>query len=278
MSTYGTRCAVWGDPISHSKSPNLHEAAYAELGLNWTYERRRVSAGELHEAIEQLDASWRGLSLTMPLKHAALAWGGTSIDPVAQTTGAANTACLNGPSTVRAWNTDVSGLVTALEESGIVPHDEPFTARVLGAGATATSAVAALRQISGGASEIQVLARRDVTVLDIATTRLEILSTQELAPAAVTISTLPHGVVLDEGLTRILASTGGNLFDVAYDPWPTRLANAWQGAGKTAVSGEGMLLHQAVAQIRIWLTGDISEPLPNEDRVVLRMREALSRA
>ena len=63
------RCAVLGDPIEHSLSPVLHRAAYAELGLDWTYDAVRVPAGGLAAFVDDLDADWRGLSLTMPLKR-----------------------------------------------------------------------------------------------------------------------------------------------------------------------------------------------------------------
>ena len=62
------RLAVWGDPIGHSRSPELHAAAYAVLGLDWEYGRRQVGAEGFNDAVEALDDTWRGLSLTMPLK------------------------------------------------------------------------------------------------------------------------------------------------------------------------------------------------------------------
>lgn len=66
-----TRLAVWGDPIDHSRSPSLHAAAYRELGLSWEYGRQRVSEAEFVTRLHDLDATWRGLSLTMPLKNVA---------------------------------------------------------------------------------------------------------------------------------------------------------------------------------------------------------------
>ncbi|MEQ4522402.1 shikimate dehydrogenase family protein, partial [Nocardioides kribbensis] len=67
------RCAVVGDPVGHSLSPVLHRAAYAALGLDWTYEAVRVASGTLPEVLAGLDDSWRGLSLTMPLKREVMA-------------------------------------------------------------------------------------------------------------------------------------------------------------------------------------------------------------
>ena len=107
------RLAVWGDPIAHSKSPQLHAAAYAALGLDWEYTRRRVDEAAFIEALETLDDSWRGLSLTMPLKEKAHRAARTH-DRYADLTGAVNTLLLTGG--ISGFNTDVGGIVDALGE------------------------------------------------------------------------------------------------------------------------------------------------------------------
>ncbi len=66
------RCAVLGDPIAHSLSPALHNAGYAEVGLDWLYDAHLVGSGGLRAFLGGLDESWRGLSLTMPLKREAV--------------------------------------------------------------------------------------------------------------------------------------------------------------------------------------------------------------
>ena len=78
-----------GSPIEHSLSPALHRAAYAHLGLNWTYDRVEVDAHGLASFVHGLDAAWRGLRLTMPLKAAVLELG--QVDQLAQLAGAGNT-------------------------------------------------------------------------------------------------------------------------------------------------------------------------------------------
>ena len=87
------RCAVLGDPIAHSLSPALHRAGYAAVGLDWTYDAHRVVAGGLSAFVRSLDASWRGLSLTMPLKREAVELA-SEVSPVARLAGAANTLLL----------------------------------------------------------------------------------------------------------------------------------------------------------------------------------------
>ncbi|MBM3717232.1 MAG: shikimate dehydrogenase, partial [Actinobacteria bacterium] len=149
----GHRLEVWGDPIAHSRSPRLHAAAYAELGLDWQYGRRQVAEASFVPAVEGLDAAWRGLSLTMPLKHAA-ARRAVTLDDDARRTGAVNTLLLgeDGP---RGFNTDVAGLARALVDYGVAA---PRRVRILGAGATATSAL--VSAAGSGAREIEVRARR----------------------------------------------------------------------------------------------------------------------
>ncbi len=112
------RCAVLGSPIKHSLSPALHRAAYARLGLNWIYERVEVDADGLTSWVDGLDASWRGLSLTMPLKVAVLGLG--EVDQLARLAGAGNTLILEAGSR-RVYNTDVGGLTWAVGRVAATP-------------------------------------------------------------------------------------------------------------------------------------------------------------
>ncbi|GAA5151499.1 shikimate dehydrogenase [Microbacterium pseudoresistens] len=268
------RLAVWGDPIAHSRSPQLHAAAYAHLGLDWEYGRRQMDAAGFRAAVDGLDESWRGLSLTMPLKDAALSWSRVQ-DRHARLTGAANTLVLSGPLRGHAWNTDVGGLVRVLHEHGLGQLDR---VRILGAGATAASALVALAEC--GASRVDVVARRPARVapLDRIAAQIGIaLSAHGFddlpAGADLTLSTLPGGVPLDDDVVTALSQAGGALLDVAYSPWPSTLAVAW--SAEPVISGLEMLLHQAVLQVRIFVAGDVTAVLPGEDVMVARMRAAL---
>ena len=267
-----TRLAVWGDPISHSKSPLLHSAAYRVLGLDWEYERRQVNEAEFAGAVQDLDDTWRGLSLTMPLKDEAFRVA-DSHDAHAELTGVANTLLLG--ERIAAFNTDVGGIVDALRESGVVAPD---AVRLLGAGATAASALVAVSDM--GATRADVRARRPDRASSLVALgeRLGVavtVSTFDRPADAVdlTIASLPGGTELDANVVRPLADQGGVLFDVAYAPWPSALASAWTGG--EAIAGLGMLLHQAVRQIRIFMYGDPSASLPGEPAVVAAMRAVL---
>lgn len=266
------RLAVWGDPIAHSKSPALHAAAYDVLGLDWEYGRQRVDAAGFGDAIGALDDTWRGLSLTMPLKEAAHDRSDV-LDPHAEATGAVNTL-LFGERT-SGFNTDVGGIMDALTEQGLGEREH---VRILGAGATAASALVAAAEL--GARRIDVRARRPEKAADLVALgdRLGVaVSASALSdpasPVELTIATLPGGAALDPAVVEPLSATGGALFDVAYSPWPSALATTWGGG--PAISGLGMLLFQAVRQIRIFDHGDPAVPLRDEDAVITAMRAAL---
>jgi len=275
MLTGPRRLAVWGDPIAHSRSPRLHAAAYGVLGLDWEYGRRRVEETGFTAALEELDADWRGLSLTMPLKHAA-ARAADALDDDARLTGAVNTVLLDG-SGPRGFNTDVGGLARALDEFGV---RDPAAIRVLGAGATATSAVVAAAR--AGAGVIEVRARRtgaaapilllaDALGVDV---RVVALDDPTISPVDATIAALPGGTDLGR-VADDLASHSGPLVDVVYGGWPTPLAQAWERAGGEAHDGLGMLLHQALLQVRVFVGGDPAVALEREPEVLAAMRTAL---
>lgn len=275
----GRRLEVWGDPIAHSRSPQLHAAAYAVLGLDWVYGRRRVDESSFAREVAGLDGSWRGLSLTMPLKGAAFDAARTR-DRRAELTGAVNTLLLtdDGP---HGFNTDVGGIVDALAEQGVSTID---AARIVGAGATATSAVVALCEL--GARRIDVVARRPEAVEPLAALGRRLgadvraagfdASVPSFVP--VTIATLPGDAPVPDAAADALAAASGLLLDVVYGHWPTALSSAWDRAGRPAVGGLGMLLHQAVRQIRIFAAGDPEQPLAGEPAVADAMRAALTDA
>lgn len=246
------KAGVLGSPIAHSRSPQLHLAAYRALGLDsWTYERIDCDAERLPVLVTGLDRQWVGLSVTMPGKFAALAVAEDRSQRAALL-GSANTLVR----TDTGWwadNTDVDGVAGAL---GAV---DPGPAVVVGSGGTAPAAVLALAQ--GGATSITVVARnpaKAARLVDLAhgsgvTARFCALDDPALpavtADAAVLVSTVPADVAA--GYARTLARTPVVL-DAIYDPWPTPLASAVDAAGGTAISGLQMLLHQAFTQVELF--------------------------
>lgn len=253
------RAAVLGSPIAHSLSPLLHRAAYAALDLDWCYDAVEVDADRLPGFLDGLDGSWRGLSLTMPLKQAVLPLL-DEVSPLARDIAAANTVVLDGGRRV-GHNTDVHGIVAALAEAGVTSVRR---AVVLGGGATARSALAALARLRERSPTLVV--RSEPTETLAAARRLGVTPTVvSFSPAVLRgcdllISTLPAGAA-----DRFAAHAADvpALLDVVYEPWPTPLAAACPGV---VVSGVAMLLHQAAAQLEL-MTG---RPAPLE-----AMREAL---
>lgn len=274
--TERTALEVWGDPIAHSRSPQLHAAAYRVLGLHWTFGRRQVPEAEFTGTLASLGGSLRGLSVTMPLKGAAFAAAAWR-DPGAEATGAVNTLLLADDG-ARGFNTDAGGIVRALREAHVDSLEE---ARIVGAGATATSALAALSAL--GARRIEVVARRPGAaarlqqlgeVLGIAVVEVP-LDADSHTPLPVTVATLPGDARVAAASADALATAGGLLLDVVYGHWPTALAEAWARAGNAVLSGEGMLLHQALLQVRVFTGGDMNAELPDERAVLAEMRRAL---
>lgn len=248
------KAAVLGSPVAHSKSPALHRAAYAALGLSgWTYDAIDTTAEQLPDRVGTADAQWVGFSVTMPGKLAALAFADVRTRR-AELIGSANTLVRTADGW-RADCTDVDGMTGALGEVGL-PADAR-SAVLIGAGGTALPTIAALAE--AGINEVSVVARsaqRARSVLELAE-ELHVRATvvpfdaderlrRACADAQVTVSTVPAPAA--QGLIAAVSATS-RLIDVIYDPWPTPLAAAVSDAGGTVVGGLVMLLNQAFSQV-----------------------------
>lgn len=262
------RAAVLGHPIGHSRSPQLHRAAYQYLGFDCSYEAIDVeesAAAEFADAVRR-EPGWNGLSVTMPLK-AVMAAAVDRLDPLAETLGVLNTVTFEATpegTVLTGWNTDVAGLVNALRHAGA---REAPRAVVLGAGGTACAAVAALAKLDSPAVDVYARNYRGsapgvASVRDVGS-RLGITvnlhgwdeAAQACAGADVVICTLPPrgaDAVADEFQALGAQCGGAVLLDAAYDPWPSRIAFAWESAGGKIVPGLEMLLYQAVEQVRLF--------------------------
>jgi shikimate dehydrogenase len=259
--TFLARAAVLGHPVGHSLSPALHTAAYAALGLDWSYQALDVTEDAFPGWFAGLGPGWRGLSLTMPLKRVVIPLL-DQVTPLAASVGAVNTVTWDPSGLSIGSNTDVHGIVEALRSAG-VEAGSVGSACVLGAGATACSAVAALVEL--GCPEVLLQARspeRAGGVLSVAD-RLGIKASvggfglvDDVLAADAVICTLP-GAAAAEWAGRLpggASRPAGVLMDVNYAPWPSAAAGAWTAAGGVAVGGFEMLLHQAAAQFTL-MTG-----------------------
>lgn len=260
--TGGRRAAVLGSPIAHSLSPVLHRAAYRALGLtDWSYDRFEVGEAELAPFLGGLGQEWAGLSLTMPLKRAVIPLL-DEISDTAASVSAVNTVVLTDDGRALGENTDIPGLVAALAERGVTGVER---ATVLGAGATAASALAALGRL--GAREVTACVRTEARAEEMCAWGARLGVTVVAAPwgeaekalaAPLVVATTPAGVT--DALAGAVPAAPGVLFDVLYEPWPTALAAAWSAAGGAVVGGLDLLVHQAVPQVEL-MTGLAPAPL-----------------
>ena len=237
----------------------MHRAAYAELGLDWTYDAVELSPEGLTGFVEGLDRDWRGLSLTMPLKRTIVPMVDT-FDDWARTSGVVNTLLL-GDRRRLGFNTDIPGAMAAVVER---LHDPVRTAVVLGGGATATSVLLALGELGCERAEILVRdpARAGETVAALETHpraprvtvgRLDDASDQlGRLGADLVVSTIPASAQTP----ALLAACAGvpAVFEVVYDPWLTPLLRSARDSGRPSVGGLDLLGHQAVLQVEI-MTG-----------------------
>lgn len=266
---------VWGSPVEHSLSPALHQAAYRVLGLPWSYRYREVSQELITPEWAGVSATLSGISLTMPLKERVMDLVGPR-DSIVDEIQAANTVYRSGETAVLS-NTDPYGVERALEKFGVVAGH----AWILGAGATARSVGYALgrRGTTGVTLFARDAERAERTALHLRNCGLAIQvqlfskMDQAISPQLVA-STLPGDA---EALPEIPSAVVGSaaLFDVAYSPWPSRYAEAWESSSQPVISGLWMLSYQALAQVRLFVNADATQPLENEAEVFSAMVDAV---
>lgn len=286
----GARAAVLGHPIAHSRSPLLHSSAYRELDAAISYTAIDLLPGQAEDFAQRLrtEPGWVGVSVTMPLKDAFIPLIDEPSDRVRRL-GALNTIVVcreAGGVRLLAENTDVDGIVRALDLTSTGARGSsgngPAVA-ILGNGNTALAALEACALM--GAARVELLVRtpdRAGNALDLARTlgleaaalpytdaagRLReydaVISTLPARAAdawlpALGLDTRPGAGPNATAATAGGADTGGVikpgavLLDVAYDPWPSALAAAWEAAGGHVVSGLSMLVHQGVEQVKLF--------------------------
>ena len=271
-----------GSPVSHSLSPVLHTAAYAALGLTWwRYEAIECDEAGLAGLLDRCGPDWAGLSLTMPLKRTVLPLL-DRIEPLVTEVGGANTVVFAAAQRL-GYNTDAPGMVRALAEHGLAggQRGPAWPALILGAGATACAALAALRDL--GERSVTVAVRDPARAGDLlaAADRLGLavtlrpLDSSALAGARVVISTVPAGAAdFAAQIIGQLVPVPSLVFDVVYHPWPTALAAAAGKAGATVVGGFDLLLHQAALQVEL-MTG---RPAPVDEMRQAGLAELARRA
>ena len=259
--------AVIGDPIAHSRSPLMHNAAFRALGLDFAYGAFRVRADDVGAAVAAVRAlGLAGLNVTIPHKQAVLPHLDV-LSPVARLTGAVNTI-VNRDGVLHGDNTDVPGLSRALDEAGLAPRAR--LAIVLGAGGSARATVVALgrrvrtvvvaarrpeqaRTLVGELSS-GLRARLVVVPLDGLAAAGGPAVAQHLAAADVVVNTTPVGMHGEPFLPFAFAATpaGCLFYDLVYTERVTPFLAAARRARRRGVNGLGMLLHQGAVAFEHW--------------------------
>jgi shikimate dehydrogenase len=252
--TAATRvAAVLGDPVRHSLSPVLHNAAYAALGLDWVYVAFEVPAERLGVALDAVGAlGLVGCSVTMPHKAAAAA-ACAELTPAAEALGSVNTVTVLPGGRLHGDSTDGEGLLRSLRDAGVDPAGAATL--VLGAGGAARAVAHAL---AAAGAEVTVTARRveaAAHAAQLASGETVAWAERDAAAAAadLVVNATPVGMgdgaqVVGPGALR----SGQVVVDLVYHPARTPLLAAAEVAGATAVGGLGMLVHQAALQIEHW--------------------------
>lgn len=255
-------CLVLGDPIAHSLSPVIHLAAYRELGLDWDFRRLQVRSGGLKSFLDGADTQLRGLALTMPLKPEALQVA-TFADGLAKVTGAVNTLVPAAGGDWTGFNTDVRGIVEAFRHGGALTGPSGGSGVIFGSGSTAASGLAAFTEL--GLTELTVISRTTgqtgaafqaaqrmgLSVRSVAWHQVEEIN-PALGAAQLVMSTVPAPAQDTLPLAQLQMSPHAIFLDAAYAPWPTPVASWAQACGAQVIPGWEMLLHQGVAQVKLF--------------------------
>ncbi|WP_342319829.1 shikimate dehydrogenase [Corynebacterium mayonis] len=241
------KAAVLGSPIAHSLSPVLHRAGYEAAGLEgWEYERIECTAEDLPRIVGQSDPSYRGFSVTMPAKFAAVEFADV-VTERARAIGSANTLVRTDEGW-RADNTDTEGIAGALDE--LLGATVPSCVLVIGAGGTARPTLWTLAQ--RGVERIVVLNRSDrrseVQHL-VGESELRFVGFEEdIAHLAMNAEAIVSTVPADALEGKVDAVAHAPVLDVIYNPWPTPLAAGVAANGHKVVGGLSMLAAQSYSQ------------------------------
>jgi shikimate dehydrogenase len=256
-------CGVIGNPVEHSLSPAIHNAAFQKLGLNFVYLAFRVET--IGDAIKGLRAlgSFRGASVTIPHKVAAVPFL-DSVEPTARHIGAINTIVAAG-GTLTGYNTDATGALRALRESGVPVKGQRVV--MLGSGGAARAIAFALGTEPGiehltilgiDEQERAALAKdlRSKTGMTVQESLLDEGMLQKVLPDThVLIHCTPIGMspkVHETSVPAPLLHAGLTVMDIVYNPRDTRLLKDAKVAGCRVIPGLEMFLHQASAQFELW--------------------------
>ena len=257
-------CGIIGDPIEHTMSPAMHNAAFRELGLDYVYVAFRVKSHELAGAISGVRVlGIRGLNVTIPHKVTIIPFL-DELDPLAEKIGAVNTI-VNKEGMLKGYNTDATGFLQALLDKGVEPRGKKVVIMGAGGASRAISFILAERGASLAilnrieeldwaeelASKISSVFGKEVRALELQEANLRMA----LDEAEVLVNATSVGMSPNTELTPVpvsLLRPGLVVFDIVYNPLRTKLAAAAEQAGAESVMGLDMLVWQGALAFEIW--------------------------
>jgi shikimate dehydrogenase len=259
------RLGIFGWPVAHSKSPQMHESAARALGIALRYERFEVAPNDLAWAVRrQQSAAIDGYNLTVPHKEAIMELI-DEVAPTARAIGAVNTVARVDGRYV-GHNTDAPGLVRSLQEAGVQTTNARVV--VLGAGGAARAAVVGLS--NAGADKIAVLSRRpEQSEALTQSLGAEVACNLEAAPlgeasryfetatllvqtTSATLGSNPNALRFAASLPIDALPPDAAVVDMVYEPRKTSVLARAQERGLPIVDGLGMLLHQGAIAFEMW--------------------------
>jgi len=270
-------CAVIGDPVEHSLSPALHNAAFEALDLDWAYLAFRVAPERIGAAVEGVRAlGLRGLSVTIPHKVSIIPHL-DDVEELARWTGSVNTV-VNRDGRLSGYSTDGHGALEAFRAAGLTTSGKRVL--ILGSGGAARAIAFAIARDAGPAS-IEILGiipeERKKLAADLAEkTGLKVTAGEmdrlpdSLGESQVLIQATPLGMHPRVDVTPVpahLLRPDLAVFDAVYTPLKTRLLREAEEAGAATIPGLGMFVHQAAVQFQLWTGRDA--PIAVMERIVL---------
>ena len=244
--------AVIGSPVRHSLSPALHNAAFAQLGLDWVYVALHVESGDAQRAVDAMRVlGLGGMSVTMPHKE-AVALAVDELDPAASALRSVNTVVPRSGGALVGHSTDGAGFVASLAAAGHQVAGR--TVCLLGAGAAARAISDALAR--AGAARVAVVNRTASSAeaaAELAGRVGTVGSARDAHDADIVVNATSVGMGTDAlPCDAALLRPGQVVADIVYHPRDTALLRAAAAIGAATVDGLGMLVHQAVLQQRLW--------------------------
>ncbi len=274
-------CGLIGDPVEHSMSPAMHNAAFREMGLDYLYAAFRVEAADVKKAIAGMRAlNLRGLNVTIPHKVSVLPLV-DKLDPLAEKIEAVNTI-VNDGGVLTGYNTDATGFLQALLESGIEPQGKNVV--ILGAGG-ASRAVSFILADRGAnlvilnrkeeldwaeelAGRISNNFKRPVPALELTDENLkEKLDDTDILVNVTSVGMSPN--TDNTPIRRELLRPGLIVYDIVYNPVKTKLLGEAEKAGARIISGIDMLAWQGAIAFELWTGQKAPLKLMKEEAIKL---------